>query len=190
MDAWRGWYHVTGNTYGTWLPGDPRGWRDHGHRTHVEGDYHDPPPPGTYDGLHHYSQHARKSDSVFFDATQRRVAAQCLAWMLLRIDIEVIAISVDGIHLHILARFPDTQVRPRVGRAKKHASHVLRDYGLTGTVWAKKCRPLPVRDREHQVNVFNYIVSHGLEGAWVWTFRDGEDALTVEPPDTPPQSTP
>ena len=28
MPAWNGWYHVTGNTYGTWLPGDPRGWRE------------------------------------------------------------------------------------------------------------------------------------------------------------------
>jgi hypothetical protein len=26
MLAWNAWYHVTVNTYGTWLPGDPRGW--------------------------------------------------------------------------------------------------------------------------------------------------------------------
>ena len=34
--AWNGWYHVTGGTYGTWLRGDGRGWRDRKHRTHVD----------------------------------------------------------------------------------------------------------------------------------------------------------
>ena len=38
MKAWRGWYHVTGGTYGSWLPGDPRGWRARGRREHVDGD--------------------------------------------------------------------------------------------------------------------------------------------------------
>jgi hypothetical protein len=44
MSAWRDWYHVTGSTYGAWLPGDPRGFRTRHHRQHVEGDYKDPPP--------------------------------------------------------------------------------------------------------------------------------------------------
>ena len=45
--AWNGWYHVTANTYGTWLRGDPRGWRERHHRKHVEGDYQTRPVPGT-----------------------------------------------------------------------------------------------------------------------------------------------
>ena len=45
MTAWNNWYHVNGNTYGTWLPGDPRGWRERGHKKHVAGDYKNPPPP-------------------------------------------------------------------------------------------------------------------------------------------------
>ena len=45
--AWNRWYHVTCNTYGTWLRGDPRGWRERHHRRHVEGDYKHRPAPGT-----------------------------------------------------------------------------------------------------------------------------------------------
>jgi hypothetical protein len=35
---WHDWYHCVANTYGTWLPGDPRGWRSCHHRERVEGD--------------------------------------------------------------------------------------------------------------------------------------------------------
>lgn len=49
MLPWNNWYHCMGNTYGTWLPGDPRGFRTRHHREHVEGDYRDPPPKGQYD---------------------------------------------------------------------------------------------------------------------------------------------
>lgn len=45
--AWNAWYHVLTNTYGTWLRGDRRGWRERHHRKHVEGDYKNPPKPGT-----------------------------------------------------------------------------------------------------------------------------------------------
>ena len=47
-EPWNHWYHCTASTYGTWLRGDPRGWRARHHREHVEGDYRNPPPPGTY----------------------------------------------------------------------------------------------------------------------------------------------
>ena len=49
MQPWRHWYHCNGSTYGTWLPGDPRGWRSRNHRVHVPGDYRTPPPPGRFD---------------------------------------------------------------------------------------------------------------------------------------------
>jgi hypothetical protein len=32
-----------GHTYGTWLPGDPKGFRTRHHREHIEGDYKKPP---------------------------------------------------------------------------------------------------------------------------------------------------
>src|SRR4051812_22286516 len=49
MEAWNDWLHVSGSTYGTWLRGDPRGWRSRRHREHCEGDYKNPPPKGEFD---------------------------------------------------------------------------------------------------------------------------------------------
>jgi len=34
---WNDWYHVVSHVYGSWLRGDPRGWRSVNHREHVEG---------------------------------------------------------------------------------------------------------------------------------------------------------
>lgn len=39
----RRWHHIILTTYGSWLPGDLRGFRTRDHREHVEGDYRPPP---------------------------------------------------------------------------------------------------------------------------------------------------
>ncbi|MCG8406090.1 MAG: transposase [Phycisphaerales bacterium] len=170
---WNDWYHCNGNTYGTWLQGDPRGFRERHHRRHVDGDYKNPPPPGTYDALYAKSVRQLKQRPVRLDKTQRRVAVDAMAEKLLRDGIEVIAAAVDDHHFHLLVRCPDHHPRHWVGRAKKHASHRLSEQGLVGQVWGKGCRALPITDRKHQVNVFGYVERHVREGAAVWTFRGG-----------------
>ena len=173
MPAWRGWYHVNGNTYGTWLPGDPRGWRARHHKEHVEGDYRNPPPAGLYEGLHTRAQVLMRGDEVHLTEDQRRIAGQAVVAKLCQLDVEPIALSVGAVHYHVLARFLSDDVRRLVGLAKKHAWFALRDIGFSGTLWAKGCRVLPVRDRAHQVNVYGYICRHAQEGAWVWTYDQG-----------------
>ena len=185
MDAWNGWYHVNGNTYGTWLPGDPRGWRAKGHKTHVEGDYKSPPPEGTGDALHQHAGDLLKQAPVHLTAAQRETGSQALAEMLLHQQIEIIALSLDAIHFHLLARFRNKQVRPIVGRAKRHVTYVLRERGHVGKVWSGNGKVTPVSDRQHQVNVFNYITRHADHGAWLWTFHKGIYwPSTIQTPET------
>ena len=93
--------------------------------------------------------------------------------MLLYQGVEVITLGVGSAHFHLLGKFSDKQVRPRVGRAKKHAAFVLRDLGTKGWLWARESKVTPITDRQHQINVFNYICRHQAEGAWLWTFRQG-----------------
>ena len=88
-------------------------------------------------------------------------------------EIEIIVLSLDAIHFHLLARFRDKQVRPLVARAKRHATYFLRARGHIGKLWSGKGKVTPVSDRKHQVNVFNYITRHADQGAWLWTFRQG-----------------
>jgi len=54
---WNRWLHCILGTYGSWLPGEPRGFRTRHHREHVEGNYRNPPPPGLYEHRH---EHARE----------------------------------------------------------------------------------------------------------------------------------
>jgi hypothetical protein len=56
-----------------------------------------------------------------------------------------------------------------LGHAKLHAYHVVREQGWTGKLWAKRCKVVRIRDREHQQNVYRYILDHRREGAWVWS---------------------
>lgn len=175
MGAWNGWYHVDGHTYGTWMPGDARGWRERNHRRHVEGDYRNPPPPGTGDVIHNRSEGLLKRPPVYLTPTQRKVGGQAMVEMLLHDGIELLALSLDAVHFHILARFRGWEIRARVGRAKKHAYFLLRDRGHAGEVWTKLTKVTPIHDRDHQINTFNYVCDHGKKGAWVWTFRDGLD---------------
>lgn len=232
MGAWNGWYHVNGNTFGTWLRGDPHGWRARHHREHVEGDYKHPPPAGMYDRLLAHSKRLMQRDEVRLSEPARQLACREMVASLLRHRVEVIAVSVDDHHFHLLARFPlaaspsaalsrpqahgsasekpptaeqpaacsnrlsiqtnlirgldgvmsarkdgDTAlalIRHLIGIAKKDSAQVLTQAKLvdSGGVWAKRCRALGLRGREHQLNVFSYIVRHGDHGAATWTFRD------------------
>jgi hypothetical protein len=180
MEAWNGWYHVNVNTYGTWLPGDPRGWREKHHRRHVEGDYRNPPPAGYGDRLHRQSQDLLKKPPVQLKPAQRELVGRALVEMLLKQEIELIVLAMGAVHLHLLARFPDKEVRRRVGRAKKHAYHLLLDEGFVGKLWERRANVVPIKDRQHQLNVFHYIVRHRDQGAWAWTFRDGTPWLDEE----------
>src|SRR5262245_34899553 len=76
--AWRNWYHAMGNTYATWPPGDPRGWRSWRHREHCEGDYKHPPPPGKHDDLLRRSLKLMKRAPVLLTPRQRVIAARAM----------------------------------------------------------------------------------------------------------------
>jgi hypothetical protein len=173
MGAWNGWYHVDGHTYGTWLPGDPRGWRERKHREYVPGNYKDPPPPGFGADMLSRSRGRMRFPPVRFTAPQRQAAWQAMVEKLIERRVQVIALSQDAVHYHILARFLDGDVRRHVGAAKKHAYFQLRQKWQLGKVWQRLCNVTPIADRAHQVNVFHYIRSRVQVGAWVWSFPDG-----------------
>jgi hypothetical protein len=110
---WRNWYHCMGNTFGTWLPGDPRGFRTPHHRDHVEGDYRFPPPPGIYDELYQRSQHLMKRSAVFLPDVLRPLVCRLLADTLReQYQVQVVELSVGGVHFHLLARFVPVGVDP------------------------------------------------------------------------------
>ena len=190
---WRNWFHCLGSTYGTWLRGDPRGWRSRHHREHVEGDYKNPPPAGQHDDLLRQSKSLMKGDPVALNPDQRHMVCLALAEALLFHEVELVDLCVSATHYHVLARFepftapapsprpprrgpppPTTNRQPRhiMGLAKSWAASKLVRAGRFPheKVWAKRGKELPIENRAHQLWVVKYIRDHAAkEGASVWS---------------------
>lgn len=197
VDAWNGWYHLNGSTYGTWLRGDARGWRARHHREHVEGDYRNPPSEGTYDRLLARSESLLARAPIKLSVQARSVACIAMVEKLEALGREPVACAVDDHHFHVLARFTLPEFDPNLpgpiwmrtrhapiyayirhimGRAKASASFALVRDGLAqeGGVWALRFKTTAIADRAHQVAVLNYILAHREQGAATWSFRDRE----------------
>jgi hypothetical protein len=195
--AWNNWYHAMGNTFGTWPPGDDRGWRSWRHREHCEGDYKNPPPREQHGQRLRRSLALMKRPAVHLRLQHRVIAARALGEKLRELDAEVIDLCVTKAHYHILARFAAMDLGPQalaqlyerlrlvagnmlddgrdplprhvVGLAKKHASFKLREASgiFDGGIWARKCKIMPIEDRRHQLNASHYIRGHVDEGGAV-----------------------
>jgi hypothetical protein len=168
-EPWNDWYHCMGNTYGTWLPGDPKGFRTRHHREHVDGDYRNPPPKGRYDERHLRSKGLMKRPPVYLSPGQRVRAVDQFVRSLQKRDIEVVTASVDRVHFHVLARFADRRPRHWIGVAKKESSHYLKQDGLApvGGLWATRFECIPIDGRGHQLRTVAYILKHAKKGGVV-----------------------
>lgn len=165
-------YHVTWFTYGSWLPGDPRGFRTRHHRMHVEGDYENPPPSGVYDGLHRYALGQMYGSAVILPALLREIAGRSVIEQFAADSLQVHAISVGGQHVHVALEGHCETMKQAVGRAKRVSSHRIR-LQLPGQVWAEGCHVTTARNDLHWQNVLRYVQEQ--EGnPWVWTA--GKDA--------------
>ncbi len=191
MQLRSGWRHCLSSTYGTWLPGDPRGFRTRGHREHVEGDYKSPPKQD-YSMRHEAATDRLKQPPVALSPEAQEAAVRGIVHALVQVhELEILAVAVGSMHMHLLGRFPAGQkptpsrrglplkqrdpVRYYIGIAKERSAKALNAQGLvaSGKVWARKGKIVRVADRSHQLNVFRYILNHAREGAAVWSFRDG-----------------
>ena len=159
-------YHVIWGTYGSWLPGDPRGFRTRHHRQHVAGDYRHPPPPGRYEGLHAHVRRSLKQSPVIIPRDLLEVVGRRCLDRFAEEGVAVAALSVGGQHAHVALACPSEGLKQRVGRVKKVSSHRVRDR-LPGRLWQAGCHPVAVRDELHWRKVLEYIAAHAPE-AWVW----------------------
>ena len=166
------WWHLILHTRGSWLHGDPRGFRSRDHRIHSGGDYKNPPPKGEHARLHKFHrQHDRPAVLLprdWFAAVGQAARGKCE-----KLDAPVLAISVGPTHLHALAQWIDDvdEAGDLAGRLKQRTSHALR-HVLPGRVWAEGGKPIRIRDQAHQRSVYQYILNHALDGDWVWSFRE------------------
>ena len=153
-ENWK-WYHIILTTYGSWLYGDSRGFRTRHHREHVEGDYNNPPPPGKYQDLEHRSRESLKQAQVVLSPDWRQIIGTALVERWQKLGALLVCVAVGGQHVHLLAKMPKSQPRNWAGFAKRHAWFVARAKGWQGKLWGKRGKAVPIRNREHQLNVFS-----------------------------------
>lgn len=167
------WRHVTIGTLGSWLPGDPRGWRSRGHRRHSSGDYKHPPPAGEHRGLYDYSKRLCPQAVTIPRRLRERIARRIID-ELEAMDYRAIAVAVCGQHAHVLVELPDNmpQVKRIAGRCKNASSRAVR-VEMPGRVWARGGNFERVESRDHWHEAFGYILRHRQQGGWVWCYRHG-----------------
>jgi hypothetical protein len=187
MPPWKDWYHCMGNTYGTWLPGDPRGFRMETHKHHVPYDYRQKPPPGLYDRLHRRAKELMTRPPVYLDAVEqrRRVLDEVVA-SLLRRDVQLAVAALDRVHLHVLLCCPDHNPRHWLGIAKKESSHYCQLTGHappSGGLWASKCECKPITGPGHYENALRYVADHANRGAMVYVAPSTNPLAEFDPND-------
>ena len=182
------WRHVIFHVRGAWLPGDPRGFRSRRHEIHSSGDYKNPPPEGEHRGLRRYHQ-ARSERVVKMAENLRKVIGAAVVWVLQKEGYRVLVTSVGATHVHVLAELPVDlgEVHAVVGRCKAKASWAvgiicprLRWAGGGSFKW--------VRDREHQMEVYRYILEKQGTDAWTWNFRNAAPEKPKRWKTMPPQA--
>ena len=197
MRPWMNWMHCTGSTYGTWLRGDPRGWRARDHREHVQGDYRNPPPPGIYEEMHEQSARSMKRPGVVLPWEARVVAVRTMVEALSYHEARVADACVGARHWHALVRFiplteedhvwasieiqqlcQNREPRNMMGIAKKESARALSKLGLVapGGVWARGCGRRYIKNEWHFNNVRDkYIPDHARKGSAVFSLLFGKD---------------
>lgn len=141
------WRHFGFSTYGTWIRGDERGFRDHDGRIYSSGNYKCPPPREEHAPLRRWVlKHMHKPPVILAPALKIK-CGQVLANKLRSQGVELLILAVLHDHVHGLGRFPGDEVDQLMGNAKRASSHAVREE-IPGVVWAKKGWSFPVATRE------------------------------------------
>jgi len=161
------WRHVICNTLCSWLPGDPRGFRNRQHRIHSSGDYKTPPPAGEHAGLYNHNAN-RSGDRIDIPDDLRQRIGESFTDYLQSQGYVVSIASVSQTHLHALVPLPldRRQTKRIVGDAKRVASRSVKSE-MPGRVWSEGGTYKPVRNVGHYNAAYEYIRARQEEGAYV-----------------------
>jgi len=167
------WYHVIWNTHSSWLPGDPRGFRNRNHRIHSSGDYKQRPPQGEHEGLLTYNR-SRAVPPTVIAPPLRPVILESVLDSFSRQIWTVVALSVDAHHVHVLASLSPEyeEARKTIGKFKTYASLAVREQ-LPGKVWSHGCTLKRINSNGHWDATRVYVTDKQERGAYAWDIDRG-----------------
>ncbi len=118
-------YMVTWTTYGSWLPGDERGFVANGQIL-----------PGDLKTLER-NKKRQKLPTVKLNKKEIKLIRQTIVNEAREIGHEIVALSVCTNHVHLAARTNDKLIEDIVGRYKSITTSALWELGREGRIWTK-----------------------------------------------------
>ena len=162
------------HNYGTWLPGDPRGFRDRHGRIESHGDYKRPPPKGEHEGLHRYAKRVSNREVVLTTPELRREVCDALLATIQILDCRAIVITVCRVHVHLVVELPkDFSERDAALTKIKTKSSALVINKLASRLWARKWKTVLIEDEAHREQELIYVRDRQGPFNCTWTHRDG-----------------
>ncbi|MBS0207787.1 MAG: hypothetical protein JSS27_02435 [Planctomycetes bacterium] len=186
---------VTWTTYGSWLPGDPRGFRTWRGREFI------PPPPRYAEGgdrpfdpaeyrTRYLADKSRSLSTTRLTADQQQVAIDAVVEDISALLLEAIIVSINEAHVHLIADFGDLSIRPTVARLKSVATRALGGRERTAKrFWSSGCNMKSLADDAAVQAAFNYVKAHETEGAIVRVLIDAPACNDTKPAALPPNDT-
>jgi len=160
------WWLVSWTTYGTWLPGDKRGYCTHRSKVYV------PPPiryakPGepTYQPTEHNLvlklAQSVTDDPVYLTAEQMKVAFDSIVTEIAEIPVVPAILSLGEWHIHWLCYFGPLTIKPIVERVKAAATRELNSRGFSGRrPWTRGCNTRSKATRKECRSAYRYVKRH------------------------------
>ncbi|HTQ37978.1 MAG TPA: hypothetical protein VMJ32_03070 [Pirellulales bacterium] len=177
------WWLITWTTYGSWLPGDPRGFRTWRKREYV-------PPPKRYaapgEPVYNPSVYAERrriaqqttAASISLTKRQQLCVLNATVDEIRQMDVVPAIISIGTTHVHWLAQFERLSIRLAVGRIKAKATLSLREIGFDGKrPWTKNCHMESKQTDDEFHGAFRYIHHHVHENCLIHVWPSFADII-------------
>jgi hypothetical protein len=180
------WWLISWTTYGSWLPGDPRGyctWR---------GEQYVPPPKRyakagepTYQASAHATVHTRaktiSDEAVYLTREEIEIALSAMMAEIAQIPIVPAIMSVGDWHVHWQCYFGPLEIRPVVSRVKAAATRELNTHGFQGKKpWTKGCNMRSKATRQACQNAYRYVGNHREQGCLIYEWSIDPKYLVFE----------
>jgi hypothetical protein len=119
-------YMATWTTYGTWLPGDERGYVDNkGQLQNAD------------EKLFEKSKELQQSPIVKLNSSEKKIAKQTILDEARRIGHKIIILAVCSNHVHLLAKPYQEPINKVIGRYKSLTTRTFWEYGRKGKIWTR-----------------------------------------------------
>ena len=141
-------YMVTWTTYGSWLPGDKRGYVEDGQIL-----------PGDTQILKR-NMNRQKLPTVLLNPREKEIVRQVVLGQAQKIGQEIQALAVCTNHVHLLARSHSESIKDTVARYKSLTTRVLWQHGRKGRIWTRGYDKRFCFTEEELIRRTRYIENH------------------------------